>query len=230
MRYLPGWDSLEAVSRYHSFAELAGIGLLAFLVIAELLSFSYGGRKDDLTEERQQATERTHEEEMARLHRETAQLSADAENAKAQIATAQKETAEARLETERLRAETRGRLVTPAQWESLSRSLKGHDLSVHLFCPETDPEAKVYALSLSASLELAGMKDTKITPLIGSDFWGLILEGPPGPDFELLKSAFHEAGIDFIARDGPQLAIRVGNKPPTVKTTEMPLPPPPTAP
>jgi hypothetical protein len=105
VRYLPGWDSLDAVTQYHSWAELIGIGLLALLVVAELLSFSYGARKDDLTDEQQKAAERTHQKEMARLHRDTARLSADAEAAKAQIAVAQARASEADQKAERERLE-----------------------------------------------------------------------------------------------------------------------------
>lgn len=71
---LPGWDSLSAVTRYHSWAELVGIAFLALLVIAEVVSYKTGHRKDYLTEKQQTATDQRHDEDMARLH-------VDAENA-----------------------------------------------------------------------------------------------------------------------------------------------------
>lgn len=46
MQWYPGWDSLTAVSRWHSFFEIAGIACLALLVGAEILAFQYGHRKD----------------------------------------------------------------------------------------------------------------------------------------------------------------------------------------
>ena len=69
---LPGWDSLPAVSRYHGWAELAGIVFVALLVVAEVIAYKYGHRKDDLTELQQNATNQRHDEDMARLHLEAA--------------------------------------------------------------------------------------------------------------------------------------------------------------
>jgi hypothetical protein len=69
---LPGWDSLPAVSRYHNWAEMAGIIAVAFLVVFEVITYQYGHRKDELTGQEQTATNSRHDEEMARLHLETA--------------------------------------------------------------------------------------------------------------------------------------------------------------
>ena len=69
---LPGWDSLSAVNRYHSVAEITGIVILAALVVAEVISYKYGNRKDFLTEQQQHTIDQRHDEEMARLQRETA--------------------------------------------------------------------------------------------------------------------------------------------------------------
>jgi hypothetical protein len=74
---LPGWDSLDAVTRYHRWAEIIGIVVLALLVAAELASYRYGQRKDDLTTKQQEATDQRHDEEMARLHLQTAALEND---------------------------------------------------------------------------------------------------------------------------------------------------------
>jgi hypothetical protein len=83
---LPGWDSLEAVTRYHRWAEIIGIVVLALLVVAEVAAYRYGQRKDDLTTQQQDATDKRHDEEMARLHLQTAELTADAEKSRAAIA------------------------------------------------------------------------------------------------------------------------------------------------
>jgi cell division protein FtsB len=77
---LPGWDSLEAVTRFHRWAEIIGIVVLALLVIAELASYRYGQRKDDLTTQQQETTDKRHDEEMARLHLETAATNERAAN------------------------------------------------------------------------------------------------------------------------------------------------------
>lgn len=100
---LPGWDSLSTVTRYHNWAEMAGIVAVAVLVVAEVVSYQYGQRKDALTEQQQTATNQHHDEEMARLHLEATRLSAEAETAKNSIAQAQALTAQALLEQERLK-------------------------------------------------------------------------------------------------------------------------------
>ncbi len=70
---LPGWDSLPAVTRYHGWAEMAGIVFVALLVVAEIVAYKYGHRKDHLAEQQQIATNQRHDEEMARLHLDAAQ-------------------------------------------------------------------------------------------------------------------------------------------------------------
>ncbi len=92
---LPGWDSLPTVTRYHNLAEIAGIGILALLVVMELVAYQYGQRKDGLTEKQQTATDQRHDEEMTRLHVEASRLAAEAESSKASIARAESETAKA---------------------------------------------------------------------------------------------------------------------------------------
>jgi cell division protein FtsL len=49
---------------------MAGIVAVAVLVVAEVVSYQYGQRKDALTEQQQTATNQHHDEEMARLHLE----------------------------------------------------------------------------------------------------------------------------------------------------------------
>jgi hypothetical protein len=95
---LPGWDSLTAVTRYHNWAEMAGIIAVAVLVVAEVVQFKYGHRRDDLAAQEQTATNQRHDEEMARLHLETANANAKALEAQAEL---EKYRAPRRLSTER---------------------------------------------------------------------------------------------------------------------------------
>ena len=81
---LPGWDSLSTVTRYHNIAEIAGIIILAGLVVAEVAAYQYGHRKDNLTEQQQRGTEQRHDEEMARLHLDTAKANMAAEELRRQ--------------------------------------------------------------------------------------------------------------------------------------------------
>jgi len=59
MSWYPGWDSLDSVKIWHVGLEIAGIAVLALLVITEILAFQYGHRKDFLIEiaERDRITE-----------------------------------------------------------------------------------------------------------------------------------------------------------------------------
>ena len=45
---LPGWDSLESVTRWHRFFEVAGIVSLAVLVAMEIGAYFYGHRQETL--------------------------------------------------------------------------------------------------------------------------------------------------------------------------------------
>jgi hypothetical protein len=85
MPNLPGWDSLDAVTRIHNWAEIFGIVSLALLVATEVLAYMYGHRQGDLINQAQDATERRHNEEMARLHLETAEANDRATQANLQL-------------------------------------------------------------------------------------------------------------------------------------------------
>jgi hypothetical protein len=120
---LPGWDSLPAVTRYHNWAEMAGIAFLALLVIAEVLAYQYGHRKDDLIEQQQIATNQRHDEDVARIQHDTARATERA-------AQLENEAAQARLEQERLKAQLAWRTLSPSvtgQLEGCSFAASGKD-------------------------------------------------------------------------------------------------------
>jgi hypothetical protein len=48
MAWLPGWNSIETSTRLHDFFEVAGIVILGLLVLAEIIAYVYGHRRDDL--------------------------------------------------------------------------------------------------------------------------------------------------------------------------------------
>lgn len=103
MPRLPGWDSLDAITRFHSWAEIAGIAFLALLVVAEILAYGYGHRRDEIASRQQADVERAHEERISILNQDTARLKVEAEVARAQIADAQARAAEANLELARIK-------------------------------------------------------------------------------------------------------------------------------
>ena len=137
---LPGWESLPTVTRYHNWAEIAEIVVLAILVIAEVVSFGYGHRKDDLTERQQTATNQRHDEEMARLHVEAARLSAEAESARAAIAESKAREKEAELKLAQLEKKVTPRVIDDEQAGMLIEKLKL--FSGVPFAVESDPAAE----------------------------------------------------------------------------------------
>jgi hypothetical protein len=113
---LPGWNSLPAVTRYHNWAEALGIAFLGLLVVAEIVGYQYSHRKDHLTDQHQIATNQRHEEEMARLHLETAKV-------KERAAELEKAAADAKLELARI-STPRVTLLTEESTSSIIEKLK----------------------------------------------------------------------------------------------------------
>ena len=70
--HLPGWNSITDTSRFHDFFEIAGIGILLLLALAEVLAFVYGHRNSVLTDAAAQETKERHDSEIAKLHAEAA--------------------------------------------------------------------------------------------------------------------------------------------------------------
>lgn len=83
MPNLPGWDSLDAVSRYHSWAEILGIVFLGLLVVSEFVAYRYSHRKDELvaiaesaSRDQQAQKDREHEAATAQLRQQLANAEA----------------------------------------------------------------------------------------------------------------------------------------------------------
>jgi hypothetical protein len=159
---------LEAVARYHRWAEIIGIVVLALLVVAELVTYRYGQRKDDLTTKQQETTDQRHDEEMARLHLQTATLTADAEKSRAAIAEATARAAEANriAEEERtarlkLLGEISARHLTDESAKKLIGALRGKVTRLTVVWPIADPEALNFAVELTSAFRAAGIEATE---------------------------------------------------------------------
>ncbi len=79
MSWIPGWDSIAGANAGSNFFFWASIGALILLGVSEIVSHRYSERKDYLTAQEQDATQRQHDEEIARLHLETANANNAAE-------------------------------------------------------------------------------------------------------------------------------------------------------
>jgi hypothetical protein len=170
---LPGWDSLSTVSRNHSIAEIAGIIILAALVVAEVASYKYGKRKDFLTEQQQHATDQRHDEEIARLHLEAAKANERAAETYAQFAA---------------------RAIKPEQAMALISKLKSAGFKVRiLFGPDTEAGAfagKLYGIFREAEVS-EGIQGADFTP------WMTGITLSQGPKTQQLVDALKAADIQI---------------------------------
>jgi hypothetical protein len=96
MSWIPGWDSITGTNSWANIYFWAGIAALLLLGVFEVFSHRYTERKDELVTEQQAEIQRKHDEEMARLQRESAQ-------AKEHAAVLEKESASLRLELAKIK-------------------------------------------------------------------------------------------------------------------------------
>jgi hypothetical protein len=80
MSWIPGWDSIAGSYWWENFYFSASIGALILLGVAEVISHRYSQRKDVLAAIEQSDTQRRHDDEIARLHLETAATNERAAN------------------------------------------------------------------------------------------------------------------------------------------------------
>jgi len=152
---LPGWDSLSAVTRYHSWAEIGGIVFLALLVAAEVLGYMYGHRRDDLAAVQQQR----HEEEVARLRLDTETARRETAKANETAAKANEHAAELKLALDREIAARQARTITGDQHDALVAALRSVEkCPVFVLAKRFDEEAEGYAVKISAVLKDAGFE------------------------------------------------------------------------
>ena len=146
---LPGWNSLEQVSRFHGWAEFAGIVALAFLVVFEALAYWYGHRKDDLISVQ-------HDREMAQLNQRAADTSASAAAANERAATLEKEAATLRWQLDQEIQKRAPRLLTDQQKAILTAELRGK-ISKVTFVVQRDLEAKAFEIQFMGAFQDAGI-------------------------------------------------------------------------
>jgi hypothetical protein len=132
-----------------------GIGALLLLGISEVVSHRYSQRKDELVSEQQSATERRHDEEMARVHLETAQ--------------ARERQAQAELALEQLRKKLGPRQIDRnAFLAALKDQPRGQ---VEVLFIRDDPEAFSLALGISQLLKEAGWDAAPPAPVRTGDIY-----------------------------------------------------------
>jgi len=79
MQIFPDWNSLDSVRNWHTIFQVAGIALLALVIMAEMAPFRFGQRKDSLIAQHEAtfvADEKAHEAARMRQSREIDALAA----------------------------------------------------------------------------------------------------------------------------------------------------------
>jgi hypothetical protein len=162
MSWIPGWDSIEGANWWSNAYFWAGICALLFLGVFEVISHRYSERKDELISKQQDDTQRRHDEEMARLHLETAEANAKAESERL---------ARAKIE-ERLAP----RRLTDAQSFALGDKLKPFSVdSADLFLFGESGENIQLIGPISFALSTAGWR-TRIWHVQGGGFFGVLVQ------------------------------------------------------
>jgi hypothetical protein len=168
MSWVPGWDSIASAHWWENFYFWASIVALILLGVMEVVSHRYTERKDELAAAEQSKTQRQHDEEIARLHLQTAALTADAEKSRAAIAEATARAAEANriAEEERtarlkLLGEISARHLTEESAKKLIGALRGKVPRLTVVWPIADPEALNFAVELTSAFRAAGVEATE---------------------------------------------------------------------
>jgi hypothetical protein len=212
MSWIPGWDSVAGTGWWSGFFFWCSIGALIGLGIAEVASHRYSERKDELTAIEQNAIQRRHDEDMARVEHDTAraneraaQLEKEAAEAKAAIAranadaaAANAEAAKARTEQERLKAQLAWRTLTPELVEALEKSLAQRPGKVNVQHVANDTEALYLAIQFAKIFEKAKWQVTMLSVTVGGAiFFGLFVPDSPSADTATVREALRAANIGF---------------------------------
>lgn len=139
MGWIPGWDSIASAGWWSGFYFWISISCLIGLGIAEVASHRYGVRKDELVSIEDDAKDKRHDADMARLQLDTAQTVERA-------ALLEKEAAEARLELARLKLPRNLTVEQQDQISQIARQFPGTPFVLTIF---NDPEA----ISLMGQIE-----------------------------------------------------------------------------
>jgi len=113
--WILGWETITGAGWWSGFYFWASIVALILLGITEIASHRYTERKEFLVAQEQDAKDKQHDEEMARLHLETAKITEKA-------AQLEKEAADSQLKLATLRT-PRARLLTDNVLDSIADKL-----------------------------------------------------------------------------------------------------------
>jgi len=210
MTWPPGWDSAAGADSWSNIYFWAGIVALFLLGAFEVASHRYTLRKDEIVTEEQDRAKRQHDEEMARLHLETAQ------------ATERNTQLEIRLEEERKsRIALQNALatphLTPEQIDQLARAVSGR---VPLMVLEYTRDASSLALAQDIKTAFDRAKvpvQTNFTGVMSPKPYGLFIF-IPGEELRFISDLFQTFGLS------PKVTVVPPTQPLRIFPAEKPPP------
>jgi hypothetical protein len=157
MGWIPGWDSIEGAGWWSTFYFWAGIVSLLSLGVCEVISHRYTARKDELTEIVQIATQRRHDEDMARVQYDSALANERAAEANKRAAEANQKAQDASLELAKFKAP---RVLPQEQRDRIVDKLKQfsgteYDITIS----DADPEILSLVRAIELVLSAAGWSE-----------------------------------------------------------------------
>lgn len=158
MGWIPGWDSVASTHSWSNFYFGASICALILLGIFEVISHRYSERKEELAAAEQDSTQRRHDEEMARLHLETAK--------------ANERAAELNTALEKEREKTSARPWKKEQFDAI-QEIKGVVTDVGIIVQDKCLECRLYAIHIELALNEAGVTLHGEDVSFGADWGGV---------------------------------------------------------
>jgi hypothetical protein len=227
--WIPGWDTIAATGWWSGFFFWASIVSLIGLGISEIASHRYSERKDELVTQQQLTEKKQHDDQIARLHLETANADARAAEANKKANEAQERTEAERLQRIKLEQQVAPRRFGPENLKEASQKLTG--LAGHLANVSSyslDLESALFAGQIVDLLKNAGLAVTdnrsSILPMGGFSI-GVHMSGSDKKAVEevaLVLWAFSNAVVKIDAAPSPlqgqdaatsPISILVGAKP-----------------
>ena len=210
---LPGWDSIDTVTKIHRFFEVGGIVCLAVLVLFEAVAYIYGHRRDVLAEAGQQESLR---QALDEGKKDTARLESEAKTAREALQETAKELAT-------LKEKDLPRSLSDADREKLLATLKKHKGYTVIVRHSPSLESQSYEEQILAVLVAAGWtRDRTPFRIIERDAPGVLIlvkdanNAPEGAS--VLQNALKVIGIEANGVSVPTVAdgafeLYVGPKP-----------------
>jgi hypothetical protein len=198
---IPGWDSVEAATRWHRSLEILGFVALGLLLLFEVLAYIYSNRRDELigAEELTAAQERQRQEQEANRQRD------------AQIAEANRRAEQAKEAQNRATEQAAPRHLTEKQKEQMAAFLSAQPTGTFTIAANvTVSDARAYADEIAQLFRRLGwtvqVNDALITGTNTAGVWITVKDASEAPTAAvILQRAFAAAGIAVQGRLDPSL-------------------------